>query len=61
MYKIDNYREHTLEHGNTPQCSVVTYVGRQSRKEGIYIHVQLIHFAIQEKATQHNYTPIKIN
>ena len=36
---------------------------RKSKTEGTCIHVQLIHFAIQQKRTQHcnNCTPIKIN
>ena len=28
-------------------------MGRKSEKEGIYIYVQLIHFAVQQKLTQH--------
>ena len=34
-----------------------------SKQEGIYVYVQLIHFAVQQKLTQHcnNCTPIKIN
>ena len=35
----------------------------KSKTEGTCVHVQLIHFAIQQKRTQHcnNCTPIKIN
>ena len=29
------------------KCSVVTSVGRKSRKEGIHVFMQLIHFAAQ--------------
>ena len=28
-------------------------MGRKSKEEGIYVHVQLIHFAVQQKLTQH--------
>ena len=28
-------------------------MGRKSEKEGIYVYVQLIHFAVQQKRTQH--------
>ena len=45
------------------QCSVVSSVGRISKKEGIYVYIQLISFAAQQKLThcKANYTPIKIN
>ena len=36
---------------NSTQYSVMTYMGIESKKEWIY--VQLIHFAIQQKVTQH--------
>ena len=39
--------------GNSTQCSVMTYMGIESKKEWIYIYVQLIHFAVQQKLTQH--------
>ena len=39
--------------GISTQCSVVVCMGRVSKKEWIYIYVQLIHFAIQQKLTQH--------
>ena len=38
--------------GNSPQCFVVTYMGRKSKQEGIYVYVELIHFAEQQKLTQ---------
>ena len=28
-------------------------VGRRSRREGIYVYVELIHFIVQQKLTQH--------
>ena len=47
--------------GNSTQYPVMTYMGKESKKECIYVYVYLIHFAVQQKATQHgNYTPIKI-
>ena len=33
-----------------------------SRRSGVYVHIELIHFVVQQKLTQHckaNYTPIK--
>ena len=39
--------------GNSTQCSVVTWVGRKSKKEGIYVYIWLIHFIVQQKLTQH--------
>ena len=39
--------------GNSTQCSAVTEVGRKSKKERVYVYVQLIHFAVQQKLTQH--------
>ena len=35
--------------GNSTQCSVVTKMGRKSKKEKIYVYIQLIHFDVQEK------------
>ena len=35
--------------GNSTQCSVVTKMGRKSKKQGIYVYVYLIHFAVQQK------------
>ena len=34
--------------GNSTQHFVVTEMGRKYKKEGIYVYVQLIHFAIQQ-------------
>ena len=31
---------------NSSRCSVVTYVGRKSKQEGIYVYVKLIHMDI---------------
>ena len=38
--------------GNT-QCSVVTSMGKKSKREGINVNVQLTHFAVRQKLTQH--------
>ena len=38
--------------GNSTQCSVVTYIGRKFKTEGLHVYRQLIHFAIQQKLTQ---------
>ena len=35
--------------GHPTQPSVVTYMGRKSKKEGIYVYKQLIHFVVQQK------------
>ena len=35
-------------------------VGGRSRREGMCVYLQLIHFAVQWRLTQHcNYTPMK--
>ena len=39
--------------GNCTQYSVVTQMGRKSKKEGIYLYVWLIHIAVQLKLIQH--------
>ena len=39
--------------GNSTQYSVVTRVGRKSKKERIYVYMWPIHFATQQKLTQH--------
>ena len=36
--KIDNHENLLHSTGNSTQCSVVTYMGRQSKKEGIYVY-----------------------
>ena len=46
IYKIDST-------GNSIQYSVMTYVGKESKKEWIYVYVELIHFAVHSKVTQH--------
>ena len=33
------------------QCSVVSSVGTISKKEGIYVYIELIYFAVQQKLT----------
>ena len=38
---------------SSAQCSVATWVGRKSRKQGIYMHVQLIHLVDGQKLIQH--------
>ena len=38
---------------STTQYSVMTYSGKESKKEWIYVYVELIHFAVQLKLTQH--------
>ena len=39
--------------GRCTQGSVLTSMGRKSMREGICVHVQLIHFAAQWRLTQH--------
>ena len=42
--------------GSSVQPSVVTWMGGmvgRSKREGIYVHIQLIHFVVQQKLTQH--------
>ena len=37
--------------GNSTQCSVVTYMGRKSMKEGIHVYMWLIHFIAETSTT----------
>ena len=39
--------------GNSSQYSVMAYMEKESKKEWIYVHIKLIHFAVQQKVTQH--------
>lgn len=54
VYTIDihNQREPPVERREFYQCSVVTWVGKNSKKEGICEYVLLIPFAVQYKLTQ---------
>ena len=33
--------------------TLMAFMGKESKKGWIYVHIQLIHFAIQQKLTQH--------
>ena len=35
------------------QYSVMTSMGKESKKEWIYVYIKLMHFAVQQKLTQH--------
>ena len=39
VYKIDNQQEPTYSTGNSTQYSVITYMGKESEKEWIYVYV----------------------
>ena len=43
--------------GSSAQCSVMTQMGEggrgRSKREGIQVYIQLIHFIVQQKLTQH--------
>ena len=39
--------------GNSTQYSVVNYMGKESIKRGLYVCVWLVHFAVQQKVSQH--------
>ena len=39
--------------GNSTQYSVITYVGKESEKEGICIYLSLNHFTVHLKLTQY--------
>ena len=39
--------------GNSTQYSLITYKGKESEKEQIYVYVKLNHFAVHLKLTQH--------
>ena len=50
IFKMDN-KDLLYSTGNSTQYSVMTYMGKESKKEWIY--VKLIHCAIQQNLTQH--------
>ena len=52
IYKIDN-KDLLYSTGNTTHYSVMAYMGKESKKEWIYVYVQLIHFTVHLKLTQH--------
>ena len=39
--------------GNSTQGSVMTWVGGKAKTEGVWVYVELIHFAVQQNLTQH--------
>ena len=39
--------------GNSTQYSVMTYMGKESKKEWMYVYIELNLFAVQLKLTQH--------
>ena len=39
--------------GSSAQDSVITYMGKEFEKEEIYIYVELNHFPVRLKLTQH--------
>ena len=36
---------------NAPQCTVVTHMWRKSKNQGIYVYMELIPFAVQQRLT----------
>ena len=46
IYKIDD-KDVLYSTGNSSQCSVMAYIGKESQKEWIYVYRELIHFAVQ--------------
>ena len=45
--------------GNSAQYSVITYMGKESEKEWMYVYAQMIHFAVNHlKLTQQCKSPI---
>ena len=49
MYEVGNL---LYSSGNSTQCSMMTEMGKKSKKERMYVYIQMIHFAVQEKRTQ---------
>ena len=49
MFKIVNYENRLCSTGNPTWWSLVTWVERKSKEEGIYVYVWLIHFAVWQK------------
>ena len=58
MCKVGSWCEAALQHRSSAWCSVMTQkvlcdggVGGKSRRKGIYVYMQLIHFVVQQKLT----------
>ena len=49
--KIANQQGLLYSTGNSTQYSVMTYMGKESGKEWIYVYIQMDHFAVQLKLT----------
>ena len=43
---------HLCSTGNPTQCSVVTWMVRKSKQEGLCVHLELVHSAVPQKPTQ---------
>ena len=46
--------------GSSSWCSVMGGMGRRFRREGIYAHIQLTHFSVLQKLTEHCKTPLLV-
>ena len=49
MYKIDNQQGPTYSIVKSAQYSVITYTGKGSGKEWMFVYVKLNHFAVNLK------------
>ena len=46
--------------GSSSWCSVMGGMGRRFRREGIYAYIQLTHFSVLQKLTEHCKTPLLV-
>ena len=53
MYKLGDQCEPAAEHRELHSVLSDTWMGRKSKSEGIYVYIELIHFAVQQKLTHH--------
>ena len=60
IYKTDN-KDLLYSTGNSTQYSVMVYMGKEPKKEWVYLYILLITFCTPETNTNYkiNYTPIK--
>ena len=53
MYKIDNYCKSTIQHQEIYSMLCGDLNEKEIQKEGTYVNTQQVHFAMQQKLTQH--------
>ena len=61
MYKQRANESLLYSTGNSTRCSVITYMGRKSKKEEVYVYIWLTHSTVQQKITRHGKAAVLCN